>query len=496
MKKLLIGLAVLVVLAGIVWSGLWYTGRGQIEDQLDLEIARLEANGTSVTWQDRRIDGFPFGYEVVADLVAITNLENGVLVRIPEVVSKADASDIDRIETSLIGEIQIDVPISEEMRESDPRLPRAVNIRMTGDDLRVAIEGLTDPEDQRYIATASELVLTIDQEDMPNGVDLSISGLNSTVTRLADAWTSGTQAGRFRFSVDGEQADGRQSEFEIDIGTLSVTSKADMSRSGDLNEILFGTVDGSVEIAYSMGSITSRATSFDSSGGGGKVQYSGSTGTGVIGVENGVMALQAESRKNAWTVEPSDDASAVRGTVEADVVQAGYRLPTVPADTPKPAGVSLSILGLDGDDTFWTSLDPGAVLDRSSSELVVDIEATAKVTGRLDQMSPTGRFPLVLSNISVNAMDLSALGGRVRASGDVEVLQPINLPLGALDIRMSNPNAVMDALKQAGLIDEPTWTAGTAMLRVYARPGEGEDNWETDVTFENDGITVNGLLVR
>ena len=111
-------------------------------------------------------------------------------------------------------------------------------------------------------------------------------------------------------------------------------------------------------------------------------------------------------------------------------------------------------------------------------------------------MSPTGRFPLVLSNISVNTMDLSALGGRVRASGDVEVLQPINLPLGALEIRMSNPNAVMDALKQAGLIDEPTWTAGTAMLRVYARPGEGEDNWETDVTFENDGITVNGLQVR
>lgn len=495
MKKLLIGLAVLVVAAGAVWSALWFTGRGQIEDQMELELARLEANGTTVTWQDRTIGGFPFGYEVVAEQVGITNRENGILVRIPQVVSQADASDIDRVETSLIGEIQIDVPITEELRKSDPRLPRIVNIRMTGDDLRIAIEGLAGNE-LSYLGKANQLALEIDQEDMPNRVNLSASGLDGKLARADGKWTFGTQAGQFDFSVDGTDETGVKSEFEIGIGTLSLTMAAEQSGPVNLNEIVFGNAEGSIEVAYSAGIITSRAVASAPAGGGGTLRYSGSAGTGIIGIQDGVMEVRTESRENAWIVEPEDTETSVHGTVQADTVQASYRLPTAPTDEPKPAGFRLAVVGLDGDETFWKTLDPGSVLDRSASEMLVDIEATAMVTDRLDVRSPTGRIPLFLSNISVNDLNVSALGGKVQASGDIEVLQPINLPLGKLDVRISKAYAVLNGLMRAGLIDEPTWTAATAMLQVYARPAEGDDMWETDVIFGNDGITVNGLQVQ
>ena len=258
MKKLLIGLAVLVVAAGAVWSALWFTGRGQIEDQMELELARLEANGTTVTWQDRTIGGFPFGYEVTASQVAITNRENGILVRIPGVKSQVEASNIDRIETSLSGEIQIDVPITEELRKSDPRLPKIVNIRVNGDDLRVAAEGLTGGE-LRYAGAARELTLEIDQEDMPNRVNLSASGLDGKLSKTGDKWTFGTQAGQFGFTVDGTDEADRKSEFQIDIDTFSLTMAAEQPGSSDLHEVLFGNAEGSVEIAYSAGAITSRA---------------------------------------------------------------------------------------------------------------------------------------------------------------------------------------------------------------------------------------------
>jgi hypothetical protein len=68
--------------------------------------------------------------------------------------------------------------------------------------------------------------------------------------------------------------------------------------------------------------------------------------------------------------------------------------------------------------------------------------------------------------------------------------------LGALKIRASNATKLLLALKQAGLIDEQTRATGAAMLQVYARPGDGEDMWETDLTFGNDGVTMNGLRVR
>ena len=170
------------------------------------------------------------------------------------------------------------------------------------------------------------------------------------------------------------------SEFELDVGTFSLTVAVEQAGAANLNEILFEKPEGTVEVAYSAGTIASRALAADPAGGGGTLRYSGSAATGIIGLADGVMEIRTESRDNAWTVEPEQDASDVRGTVQADIVQASYRLPTVPSDKPKPAGLRLSVIGLDGDETFWTSIDPGAVLERSQSEVLVDIEATAMVT--------------------------------------------------------------------------------------------------------------------
>ena len=148
------------------------------------------------------------------------------------------------------------------------------------------------------------------------------------------------------------------------------------------------------------------------------------------------------------------------------------------------------------DDALWSSLDPEGVLDRSTSELLLDVNATARVTDRLDRMIPGQAVPIELSNVSLNTLNLSALGSEVNATGDVEVLPPINLPIGTVAITLSNANALLTRLKQTGLIDEQIRATGAAMLQVYARPAEGEDQWETDLTFGNDGITMNGLRVR
>lgn len=170
-------------------------------------------------------------------------------------------------------------------------------------------------------------------------------------------------------------------------------------------------------------------------------------------------------------------------------------MPTGVSETPQPGSLRLAMIRLDGDDSFWNNLDPKAVLDRSPAELLLDVEATAKLTGRIDRLGPTEPFPVQLANVSVNGFDVRALGGEMSATGDVEVLQPINLPLGALDIRINKGNAVLSALTQAGLIDETTRSMAAAMLQVYARPID-EDTHETDLTFGNEGITMNGLRIQ
>ena len=157
MKKILIIVAGVASVGVALWSGMWFVGRGQIEDQLDLELARAEAQGRTITWESRSIGGFPFGYKMHAENVAVTFRDSGILIRVPEVVSSANASDINRIDTQLLGEILVDIPISEEQRVADPSLPKIAKLKINGDGLIASVEGMA--ADNRRITVSADEIL-------------------------------------------------------------------------------------------------------------------------------------------------------------------------------------------------------------------------------------------------------------------------------------------------------------------------------------------------
>ncbi|MEM7211814.1 MAG: DUF2125 domain-containing protein [Pseudomonadota bacterium] len=495
MKKALVIGGVIAVAAVAVWSALWFAGRGQIEDRLELETARAEARGMTITWGARTIGGFPFGYDIDATEVALIHRESGVLVRIPRLSSRLDASAVQEVETHLIGEITVNLPISERNREADPRLPPVVKLMLDGDALRLVARGVTGTE-RSLVLLSDEFRMKVEQDDIPNRLSAVISALNATYSDTGGKRVSAVQASSVDFRADGTDAGGQEAEVTVNIAALNLTGTADLPETANLNEVIFGGKPGSVELVYTTGRLDSSATAVDATGeGGGSFTYSGASTTGIVGMGSGRVEFQGESRENRWTVEPRQPTSPVRGTMTAEAVQTRYSMPTGVSETPQPGSLRLAMIRLDGDDSFWNNLDPKAVLDRSPAELLLDVEATAKLTGRIDRLGPTEPFPVQLANVSVNGFDVRALGGEMSATGDVEVLQPINLPLGALDIRINKGNAVLSALTQAGLIDETTRSMAAAMLQVYARPID-EDTHETDLTFGNEGITMNGLRIQ
>lgn len=494
-KALLICLAVAVV-AVAVWSGLWFAGQGQIQDRINLEVARAETRGKTITWEALDIGGFPFGYEVTGTNVAFTNAETGLLVRAPKVVSSVDAANVDLVEIRPTGEIRIDLPIPEDTRATDPRLPKSLKLVLVADDLLATLEGFAT-QGGRMRISAPVANVRMDQDDTPTKLDMTITGLQMASLRSGDKLTTSTQADRVAVNLEGEDTNGQASEIETLIETLTLTTAAEWATGSNVNEVLFGAQQGAVDIVYTAGTIATTATTTDSTGqGGGVFSFAGSAGTGVIGVLPGMLEVRAESRQNRWTVKPKQPDSPVRGTIQAEAVQTFYKMPTGPTQTPQAASLRLAVLDLNADEELWTTLDPDQRLDRSQSELLLDLEATAKIDGRLDQLAPTQAFPVQLSNISVNALDLKALGAELTASGDVEVLQPINLPLGALKIQLTNGEALLLALKQTELIDETMRATAAAMLQVYARKIDGQDRYETNLSFENDGVKMNGLQVR
>ena len=93
-------------------------------------------------------------------------------------------------------------------------------------------------------------------------------------------------------------------------------------------------------------------------------------------------------------------------------------------------------------------------------------------------------------------LNISALGAEIQATGDVDILQPIMVPLGEISVKARGLVGLLGALEKAGLIATEQRDMGDAILQVYARPTGEADSWETEIGMGAEGISVNGLPVQ
>jgi hypothetical protein len=55
---------VLLLIAIVAWSGLWFWARGEAQARMDAAVADLQRAGYAVTWKDRVLGGYPFRMDV------------------------------------------------------------------------------------------------------------------------------------------------------------------------------------------------------------------------------------------------------------------------------------------------------------------------------------------------------------------------------------------------------------------------------------------------
>ncbi|MGD1923054.1 MAG: DUF2125 domain-containing protein [Paracoccaceae bacterium] len=493
MKKSLIWIGGIVAVAAIGWSALWFLGRSELSKQIDLELARAEAQGQTITWGTREIDGFPMGYDLRLTDVAVTDQESGILLQIPEVRSRLHAASIERIEADVLGKIRITAPIAEETRQTDPRLPQVINLVGENDGLRLSVEIIAGAR-RDFRVTAERSVWRVDQEDFPNRIVLQADGVESRQTVRGSDRVANIALDRLKLEVDGD-ADGQAARVEYAVEDLSITTTTTATTLDELLTIVVGG-EGSAELVYQSGRIDALAETGDPAGSDrDRFSYTGLSGTGIITVADGRLEFRTEGRENVWTVDPTEAPSMIRGSFEAEAIQTSYAMPIAVRSTPEAANLRFSAINVAGDEVFWAQLDPARVLDRAPSEMIIDIETTARVTGSYAAAAAQGRLPVEFSNIIVNEVAVSALGGAIHATGDIELLQPLNLPMGSLNVTLTEIANLIDALHRAQLIDDETLTTADAMLDVYTNPGSDEQTRVTEVTLGTEGLTINGLPV-
>lgn len=499
MKKLAIAAAGIALLAAAGWSGLWFVGRGQVAERFGLEIALLGARGIEVTYGGREIGGFPFGYRVTLSDVTVREPVSGALYRLPELITEVTADDIDRLVIRFPAKFTIDLPLAAMQGAGTQGEPVILNIDFEAQDLVVVTDGLPG-SGQEIAVTAQSLLFAMGGEAQPLNLAVEFTDLESRATLPAAEGgapaTGTTTIGGLDYIYAGTTSAGVDFTIQGAIDNLRLTGHSDIrGQAGIL--ALFEDARGTTAMTYqtSANRISIRSVTGPEPRGGTLTVTAGST-AGTFSIANGMIEIASSSRANSLTLFPEPVTAGGQGlNATLRTIEAIYQAPFAPGEAMAPFTLRLALDELTPSDTLWQLLDDAGILPRDPARLVVDIEGTGRITKSMAEMRPGEAMPVEIGNVSVRALDLTALGASITTRGEVEFLQPINLPLGNLTVTLENVMQTIAKLVEAGLLTPEQSNAAALLAAIYTSPGDAPGKLISKVAMTVEGITVNGQPV-
>lgn len=490
-----------VVLAALGWTGLWFAGRGVVEAQLDAELARLGDQGYAVTTGARQIGGFPLGYEVTLQDLALAQPAAHTRADLPRLVASATVWEPRALTLRLPETAALHYDPSAEARAAEPNLPPSLTLALTSQDW-VAVIRPQDTGGRRIESTAK--AIRVVTTGTAAGAIFDV-GLRDLVQATDVPATPGT--GPTASTAQAELIDYRITTQDPAAGTTTVTgsyaaaritSTSTLDNSTDLAAVIraLGTV--ALDFAYTTGPARFEMTQAggpDGADGSLSVESAESSGRFVLAA--GGLEITGGSGAQVLRMAAADPTSPLRGTAQIARSDAVLRLPIAQTDDMRPLGLGLTLEGVTLDDAVWAQIDPGAALDRAPARLRLDLSGTARMTRAFDAPDPDDLLPFELGPLTVRAVELGLLGAEATVSGEIVFDGPEMVPAGTLTLRTRRGLAALDQAVMAGLVPPDTAAFAGAMAQVYAQPGAEPDSLVSEIVFDAlGGITVNGQPVQ
>ncbi|MEM8655136.1 MAG: DUF2125 domain-containing protein [Pseudomonadota bacterium] len=173
-------------------------------------------------------------------------------------------------------------------------------------------------------------------------------------------------------------------------------------------------------------------------------------------------------------------------------------------------GLAVTLNDFSMSDVIWSLFDPAAQLPRDPATLVVDLSGKAKVL--FDFLDPdqaavldqSDAAPGELNALTINAIELDAVGARLTGSGDfvfdnsdLTTFDGLPRPEGEVDLTLVGGNGLIDKLVGMGLLPEDQAMGARMMMGLFAVPGEGEDTLNSKIEVNDQGhVLANGQRIR
>lgn len=197
-------------------------------------------------------------------------------------------------------------------------------------------------------------------------------------------------------------------------------------------------------------------------------------------------------------------------SLTAAEISTNLLMPLQKSDEEQAFGLAIGLNDFTMSDALWGLFDAAGQLPRDPATLVVDLSGKAKVL--FDFLDPeqaavleqADTVPGELNALTLNALELDALGAKLTGSGDfvfdnsdLVTFDGMPRPKGAVNLSLVGGNGLLDKLVAMGLVPEDQAMGTRMMMGLFAVPGEGEDTLNSKIEVNDEGhVLANGQRLR
>ncbi|MEM7177649.1 MAG: DUF2125 domain-containing protein, partial [Pseudomonadota bacterium] len=414
--------------------------------------------------------------------------------------TSAELPDFDRLTTTLPKEFKLEFLPLENPDDPSGALPEPVEVTFETINAEVVVDGL--PGTTRTVLSTADSLLAVFSDAPANAhVAVEFQGLDSTASMPLQIGgqpvTSTGTIDLLDFVVKNTAETGAAVTIEGQIDDIVMTGSSDLRTAEEVQAMIDGTLSGEVSGTLTSGrSVTHMASAGTPETAGGDLRITGGTSSSSFSLADGSLVLNAAHRDSAWEMASQGDGPLKNAKLSADLFEVIYHVPFAPSEEMKPFETKLAIIGLTLDADLWEALDKEKTLDRAPAELLFDANGTMRLTKPQSEVRPGEAPPVAFGTLSINRADAAVLGAYVKASGDIEFIQPINLPNGAVTVRASGVIEAMTSLVEAGILTPDILLIASLMAQNYLQVDPATNEMVGRIEMGAGGITINGLPLQ
>ena len=453
MRKILVSLVGVAVLAAAAWSGLWFYGKGRIAEEIETQAQLIRAKGGEAAFEDVEISGFPFGYEgrIVDPKFSMTQ--------------ETPTPDGDGIERATY-------TWSAPWIEASASVMAPNSVAFTFPETQEFLLDLPDMEDGPLpiVLTSTDMQMTTER----SGDDILFRG---GATTMGGSFSSPSEkSGKIdvTYTIRAVQTSGkvREAQTDSELPQIAVTYSID---GLDGTAIIAGTADNpGGTIDFKSGAVSGEGDSF------------GAETTATATLNDIAATLQYDRLGN----QPLD--------VGIGKIAATTRMPNDAAPDPQAFGYRIGFEDITFADLIWTMIDPQQAYVREINALTIDVDGTAVFAATPSNAEAFAKamengLPIDVKTLRLNDLTIDAIG--VKATGKGEGTLRNDVPEGTAVLSVEGFPTLMNSLVKSGRIPPQQAMVVQLMVESFGKMSADEKTVSFDFEAREGMMYVNSVPI-